>query len=118
MTTGIVASLVAVLVWAFVEGFARFYPARETWLRIRRMRGREAVRRMRERFEAAFWCADISTYALALDGAKQPCRVRSSNAGQALLSGIASPRHAARTGSGMGASVSSRVRMRSRPSVR
>jgi glycogen debranching enzyme len=52
---------------------------------------------LRERFEAAFWCADIGTYALALDGAKQPCRVRSSNAGQVLLSGIASPRHAART---------------------
>ena len=26
-----------------------------------------------ERFEAAFWCPDLSTYALALDGAKQPC---------------------------------------------
>jgi glycogen debranching enzyme len=52
---------------------------------------------LRERFETAFWCADIGTYALALDGAKQPCRVRSSNAGQVLLSGIASPRHAART---------------------
>ena len=52
---------------------------------------------LRERFEATFWCADISSYALALDGAKQPCRVRSSNAGQVLLSGIASPRHAART---------------------
>ena len=53
MTTGILAALVAVLAWAFVEGFARFYPARETWLRIRRTRGREAVRRMRERFEVA-----------------------------------------------------------------
>ena len=53
MTTGIVAALVAVLAWAFVEGFARFYPARQTWWRIRRARGREAVRRMRERFEAA-----------------------------------------------------------------
>jgi glycogen debranching enzyme len=58
---------------------------------------RAAAATLRERFEAAFWCADISTYALALDGAKQPCRVRSSNAGQVLLSGIASPRHAART---------------------
>jgi glycogen debranching enzyme len=58
---------------------------------------RAAATTLRERFEAAFWCPDISTYALALDGAKQPCRVRSSNAGQVLLSGIASPRHAART---------------------
>ena len=30
---------------------------------------------LRERFEAAFWCDDLATYALALDGAKQPCRV-------------------------------------------
>jgi glycogen debranching enzyme len=42
-----------------------------------------------QRFEAAFWCPDIDTYALALDGAKEPCRVRSSNAGQVLFTGIA-----------------------------
>lgn len=47
-----------------------------------------------ERFEAAFWCEDIGTYALALDGRKQPCRVRTSNAGQVLFSGIASSEHA------------------------
>ena len=45
---------------------------------------------LRERFERAFWCEDIGTYALALDGAKSPCRVRTSNAGQALFTGIAS----------------------------
>ena len=42
-----------------------------------------------ERFDAAFWCPDLGTYALALDGKKQPCRVRSSNAGQVLFTGIA-----------------------------
>jgi glycogen debranching enzyme len=41
-----------------------------------------------ERFEKAFWCDDLATYALALDGAKQPCRVRTSNAGQLLFTGI------------------------------
>jgi glycogen debranching enzyme len=46
-------------------------------------------------FESAFWCEDIGTYALALDGQKRPCRVRSSNAGQVLFSGIATPEHAA-----------------------
>ena len=51
---------------------------------------------LRERFEAAFWCDDLATYALALDGAKQPCRVTSSNAGHALLTGIAAPERAAR----------------------
>ena len=47
-----------------------------------------------ERFEAAFWCPDIDTYALALDGAKEPCRVRSSNAGQVLFTGIANAERA------------------------
>lgn len=50
--------------------------------------------RLADRFEAAFWCEDIGTYALALDGQKQPCRVRTSNAGQVLFSGIASPKRA------------------------
>jgi glycogen debranching enzyme len=43
-----------------------------------------------ERFEAAFWCEDLGTYALALDGAKQPCKVRTSNAGQLLFTGMVS----------------------------
>jgi glycogen debranching enzyme len=51
---------------------------------------------LREKFEAAFWCEDLSTYALALDGAKRPCRVVASNAGHALLTGIADPAHARR----------------------
>ena len=45
---------------------------------------------LRARFEQAFWCEDLSTYALALDGDKRPCRVRTSNAGQCLFTGIAS----------------------------
>src|SRR6266481_4139320 len=47
------------------------------------------AQRLAERFEEAFWCDDLGTYALALDGAKQPCRVRTSNAGQLLFTGIA-----------------------------
>jgi len=46
------------------------------------------ARRLAERFEAAFWCDELGTYALALDGKKQPCRVRTSNAGQLLFTGI------------------------------
>ncbi|PWT85257.1 MAG: amylo-alpha-1,6-glucosidase [Acidobacteria bacterium] len=46
------------------------------------------------RFEEAFWCDDISTYALALDGHKKPCRVRTSNPGHCLFSGIVSPERA------------------------
>ncbi len=48
------------------------------------------AKKLQEHFEQAFWCDDIGTYAIALDGKKRPCKVRSSNAGQCLLSGIAS----------------------------
>ncbi|MEO5657952.1 MAG: amylo-alpha-1,6-glucosidase [Nitrospiria bacterium] len=60
-------------------------------------RGAELVHQaehLRERFEEAFWCEDLSTYALALDGRKQPCRVRTSNAGHCLFTGIAGPERA------------------------
>ena len=44
---------------------------------------------LRTRFEAAFWCERLGTYAIALDGAKRPCEVAASNAGHALWTGIA-----------------------------
>ena len=47
-----------------------------------------------EKFEAAFWCPEIGTYALALDGAKERCAVRASNAGQLLFTGIVDPERA------------------------
>jgi glycogen debranching enzyme len=50
--------------------------------------------RLAERFEESFWSDELGTYALALDGAKAPCLVRSSNAGQVLFSGIARPERA------------------------
>jgi glycogen debranching enzyme len=55
-------------------------------------RARELERQaseLQKRFEDAFWCPELNTYALALDGTKAPCRVVSSNAGQVLFSGIA-----------------------------
>lgn len=51
---------------------------------------------LKERFEEAFWAEDLSTYVLALDGEKRPCRVKTSNAGHALFSGIAAETHARR----------------------
>ncbi|MES2940743.1 MAG: amylo-alpha-1,6-glucosidase [Pseudomonadota bacterium] len=51
---------------------------------------------LRERFEQAFWCEELGTYALALDGDKRPCRVLSSNAGQVLWCGLAAPERAGR----------------------
>src|SRR5437879_2329763 len=51
---------------------------------------------LRNKFEDQFWCDDLSIYALALDGDKRPCRVRTSNAGHCLYTGIASPERPAR----------------------
>ena len=51
---------------------------------------------LRRRFEEAFWCEDLGTYALALDGEKRPCRVRTSNPGHCLFTGIAATDRAAR----------------------
>lgn len=62
----------------------------------RATRLRQQAHALRLRFQQQFWCEEIGCYALALDGAKQPCRVATSNAGHALWTGIASPEHAAR----------------------
>jgi glycogen debranching enzyme len=51
---------------------------------------------LRHRFDETFWCEEIGTYVLALDGAKAPCKVRTSNAGHALATGIAFPHRARR----------------------
>ena len=53
------------------------------------------------RFDDAFWCEDIGTYAIALDGEKNACRVRTSNAGQVLWTGIARADRARRIADGM-----------------
>jgi glycogen debranching enzyme len=59
------------------------------------------AKRLAEQFETAFWQADLGTYAVALDGDKQPCRVRTSNAGQLLFTGIARPDRAASVAAGL-----------------
>jgi glycogen debranching enzyme len=63
------------------------YPERAALLR-------SQAERLRDQFQAAFWCPDIGMYALALDGEKRLCRVRSSNAGHCLYTGIAAKDHA------------------------
>lgn len=47
-----------------------------------------AAERLARRFEETFWLPDLGTYALALDGEKRPCQVRTSNAGQLLFTGM------------------------------
>jgi len=52
---------------------------------------------LRCKFSTAFWSDELGMFALALDGRKRQCRVRSSNAGQCLFSGIASRHQTIRT---------------------
>lgn len=53
MASGVIAALIAVLALGFMEGLRRFYPSKTTWMRLRRVNGRRAVRAMRKRFETA-----------------------------------------------------------------
>jgi glycogen debranching enzyme len=62
---------------------------------------REGAERLQGLFERHFWCDDLGTYAIALDGNKQPCRVRSSNPGHCLYTGIASPARARHIAEGL-----------------
>jgi glycogen debranching enzyme len=49
---------------------------------------------LRHHFEDAFWSEELGTYALALDGVKRQCLVRSSNPGHCLFTGVVDPRRA------------------------
>jgi glycogen debranching enzyme len=51
---------------------------------------------LRTQFNEMFWCAELSTYAMALDGDKRACRIVTSNAGQSLFTGIATAERATR----------------------
>ncbi len=50
--------------------------------------------RLREAYDAHFFDEELGTYGLALDGDKRLCRVRTSNAGHALWTGVALPNRA------------------------
>jgi glycogen debranching enzyme len=83
---------------ALCEVQAYAYAARLAASEVARALGEEALanelvdkaRILRERFEMQFWCEEMGLYALALDGNKQACRVRTSNAGHCLFTGMAS----------------------------
>jgi glycogen debranching enzyme len=57
---------------------------------------RTRARDLQRRFNEAFWCEDIGTYAFGLDHEKRPIRTVVSNTGHLLWSGIASPEYAER----------------------
>jgi glycogen debranching enzyme len=62
----------------------------------------EGALRLRAAFARSFWCDELGCYALALDGRKVPCRVRSSNAGHPLWTGLALEDHAAAVATALG----------------
>jgi glycogen debranching enzyme len=57
---------------------------------------RKEAASLKDRFHEAFWCEKMSSYAIALDGEKRRCEVRSSNAGQILFTGLGSADHCRR----------------------
>ena len=87
---------------ALVEVQAYVYAAKSEFAEVARAFGKlvladrldDQAEQLQRRFEESFWCPDLCTYALALDGAKEPCRVRTSNPGHALFGGIVSPERA------------------------
>jgi glycogen debranching enzyme len=94
---------------ALVEVQGYVYAAKRMAARCARLLNRDAAAQrldteanlLAQRFEAAFWCPELDTYALALDGEKQQCRVRTSNAGQVLFTGIADAERARRVAEGL-----------------
>ncbi len=90
-----------------VQGYA--YAARRAGAAIARRLGHHAratvldvkAEHLQRAFEEQFWCERLGTYALALDGERQQCQVRSSNAGHLLLTGIATPARARRVAEGL-----------------
>ena len=90
-----------------VQGY--IYAARRAaaWIALRLGHAAEAhdqdlrAARLQAAFELKFWCEDLGTYALALDGERRPCRVRASNAGHLLMTGICTPDRALRVAEGL-----------------
>ena len=89
---------------ALCEVQAYVYDARRRAATLARALGKEdraeelarQAESLRAHFERVFWDDELSMYVLALDGNKQPCRVRTSNAGHCLFGGIAGSERAAR----------------------
>ena len=85
-----------------VQGYA--YAAWRGASRLASLRGDEPAaadwngraERLRARFEEAFWSEELGTYAIALDRDKRQCRIRSSNAGHCLFTGLVGPERARR----------------------
>ncbi len=51
---------------------------------------RRMAKELKKRFNDVFWDSELGCYVLALDRDKNPCRIKTSNAGQCLFTGIVS----------------------------
>lgn len=91
---------------ALVEVQAYLYEARVEAAKIadrlgeaaRALELRAKAEALKDKFNAAFWCPDLGTFALALDGRKAPCRVKTSNPGHVLMTDLATPERARQVG--------------------
>ncbi|NHO32926.1 amylo-alpha-1,6-glucosidase [Acetobacter fallax] len=94
---------------ALCEVQAYVYAARRAAAQIGRRLGQtayaahqdEKADALRVAFNLTFWNNDIGTYVIALDGKKQQCAVRSSNAGHVLLTNIAPAARASKVVEGL-----------------
>ena len=85
-----------------VQGYV--YQAKLTVARLARMFGEvewasqleQQAQTLKERFNRDFWCEELATFALALDGDNRQCKVKTSNVGHLLYSGIVDQEHVAR----------------------
>ncbi len=82
---------------ALVEVQGYVFAAKQNAAYLAKILGKEKIakrllkeaRALKRKFNKLFWCEEIGSYILALDGNKSPCKVRTSNAGHAFFSGIA-----------------------------
>ena len=83
-----------------VQGYV--YAAKVQAARLARTLGEEPLAQqlaleaatLKQRFNDTFWDEALQTFVLARDGQGRPCRVKSSNAGQCLFTGIVDESHA------------------------
>lgn len=84
---------------ALVEIQGYVYKAKREGAKLARILGEKELalkwekeaEKLKELIEEKFWCEDIKCFALALDGDKKPCKVRTSNAGHLLFSKAITP---------------------------
>lgn len=94
-------ALCEVQAYVYAAKVAAAYMAASLGMQERAFELTEEADALRRRFDQVFWDQELGTYVLGLDGDKKPCRVRTSNAGQCLFTGITFPERAAVLAAGL-----------------